>query len=225
MASVASYSASGAKSAAKASLDKAVFGLEVKSHGLLRDAYKAYLDNGRVNLAKTKTRGEVVGSTKKPWKQKGTGRARFGSKYNPIWRGGGITFGPTGEENYSKKLNLKAKRLAIKQALSLAAKEDKVKLIDKFEAKDNKTKNAVALLKKLETGRKTLLVVDNKDESLGRSTGNIPSLKVVSAKYLNVFDVMNADTVVITKKSLDDISEWLTDKKPAKTASKKEAEK
>lgn len=224
MASVTSYSATGAKSSAKATLDKNIFGLEVKSHGLLRDAYKAYLDNGRVNLARTKTRGEVVGSTKKPWKQKGTGRARFGSRYNPIWRGGGITFGPTGEENYSKKLNVKAKRLAIRQALSLAAKEDKVKLIEKFDVKDGKTKNAVTLLKKIEAGKKTLLVVDSKDANLIKATGNIPNLKAVSAQYLNVFDLVNADTVILTKKSIDVISEWLADKKPAKTP-KTEAQK
>jgi large subunit ribosomal protein L4 len=223
MANATSYSASGTKSSAKATLDKAVFGLEVKSHGLLRDAYKTYLDNGRINLARTKTRGEVVGSTKKPWKQKGTGRARFGSRYNPIWRGGGITFGPTGEENYSKKLNLKAKRLAIKQALSLSAQEDKIKLIDKFEAKDGKTKNAAALLKKIGTGKKTLLVVDHKEENLTKATGNIPALKLVNAKYLNVFDILNADTVIITKKSLEVISEWLAEK--TAKLSKAEAEK
>lgn len=226
MATAVNYSAAGVKSSAKTTLDKDVFGLDVKSHGLLRDAYKAYLDNGRINLARTKTRGEVVGSTKKPWKQKGTGRARFGSKYNPIWRGGGIVFGPTGEENYSKKLNLKAKRLAIKQALSLAAKEDKVKLLDKFEAKENKTKNAAALLKKIDAGKKTLLVVDKKDEAIERATKNIPSLKVVNAQYLNVFDIMNANNVVITKKSLDVISEWLTDKKkPVKPVKEAEAKK
>jgi large subunit ribosomal protein L4 len=90
MASVTSYSAAGVKSAAKVTLDKNVFAVEVKSHSLLKQAYHSYLDNSRTNLAQTKTRGEVIGSTKKPWKQKGTGRARFGSKYGPIWRGGGI---------------------------------------------------------------------------------------------------------------------------------------
>ncbi len=212
MASVTSYTAAGVKSGAKAALDKNVFGLEVKNHDLLGYAYQSYLANGRVNLAKTKTRGEVVGSTKKPWKQKGTGRARFGSRYNPIWRGGGITFGPTGNENYTKKLNLKAKRLATKQALSLAATEDRIKIIDKFDGGDGKVKKTAALLSKIEAKGKVLLVVDSKDKMINRSTGNIAGVKVTTGKYLNVYDILNSDNVVITKKSLDAISEWLADK-------------
>jgi large subunit ribosomal protein L4 len=215
MASVTSYSAAGVKSAAKANLDKSVFGLEVKSHGLLGHAYQAYLANGRTNLAKTKTRGEVAGSTRKPWKQKGTGRARFGSRYNPIWRGGGITFGPTGGENYSKKLNLKAKRLAVKQALSLAANEGKIKVIDKFDGGDGKTKKTAILLKKIEANGRILLVVETKTDTVIRSTANIANLKAVSAEYLNVYDVLNADSIVVTKKSLDVISDKLDSKKPA----------
>jgi len=218
MATALSYSAAGAKSAAKASLDKDIFGIEVKDHKLLREAYQSFLDNGRKNLAKTKTRGEVIGSTKKPWKQKGTGRARFGSKYNPLWRGGGIVFGPTGNENYSKKLNVKAKRLAIRQALSLSVAESNLKVIDSFDGKDGKVRKSVALLKKIDAKGKTLLVVDKKDDMVRRSVGNIAAVKAVDAKYLNVFDILNSDTVVITKKSLDIISEWLaTDsKKPVK---------
>lgn len=219
MATALSYTAAGAKSAAKTTLDKNIFGIEVKDHKLLREAYQSFLDNGRANLAKTKTRGQVVGSTKKPWKQKGTGRARFGSKYNPIWRGGGIVFGPTGNENYSKKLNVKAKRLAVKQALSLSVKEGSLKVIDSFDGKDGKVSKSVALLKKIDAKGKTLLVVDKKDDMVRRSVGNIADVKAVDAKYLNVFDVLNSDTVVITKKSLDIISEWLASdsKKPAKT--------
>lgn len=221
MPAVSAYSSSGAKSATKPSLDKSVFGLEVKNHGLLSYAYRSFLDNGRRNLAKTKTRGEVVGSTKKPWRQKGTGRARFGSKYNPIWRGGGITFGPTGNENYSKKLNQKAKHLAVKQALSLAAGEGRLKLIDNFEVKDGKSKKAAGLLKKIEAKGRILLVVDEKNDSLIRATNNLAGLKLVSAKYLNVFDILNADTLVVTSKSLGVISEWLSAK--ATTTKKKEA--
>src|SRR6202012_2575170 len=101
-------------------LSKDVFGVAAKNHELLKQAYVTYLANGRENLAITKTRGLVSGGGKKPWKQKGTGRARFGSTRNPIWTGGGIVFGPTGEENYIKQLNIKAKRVAIRQALTLA---------------------------------------------------------------------------------------------------------
>src|SRR5580698_5407729 len=96
---VPTFTASGAKATSPAKLDKVVFGVEIKNHDLLKQSYLAYLGNGRENIAVVKTRGQVRGSTIKPWRQKGTGRARFGSRYNPIWRGGGIVFGPTGNEN------------------------------------------------------------------------------------------------------------------------------
>jgi large subunit ribosomal protein L4 len=199
-------------------LEKNIFGLEVKNHGLLRYAYQSFLDNGRQNLAKTKTRGEVVGSTKKPWRQKGTGRARFGSRYNPIWRGGGITFGPTGNENYTKKINVKSKRLAVRQALSLATSEGKVKVIDNFDNKEGKVKKTAVLLKKIEANGKVLIVVDKKTDMITRATDNIADVNAVSAKYLNVFHILNADTVLISKKSLEILSDWLAvkTKAPAK---------
>src|SRR5580658_2933500 len=114
------YSASGVKASASTTLAKDIFAIDIKNHELVRAAYEAYLANGRANLAITKTRGLIRGGGRKPWRQKGTGRARFGSSRNPIWRGGGIVFGPTGEENYKRNLNVKAKRLAIRQSLSLA---------------------------------------------------------------------------------------------------------
>lgn len=217
---VIGYSKSGAKSSAKVSLDKQVFGVEVKSHGLLKSAYHAYLDNGRGNLARTKTRGEVIGSTKKPWKQKGTGRARFGSRYNPIWRGGGIIFGPTGNENYSKKLNKKAKRVAICQALTLAVKSDALSVIDDFVVSDGKTKSAEQLLAKVGAKRKTLVVAAKPDATTGRAVKNLPEIKLISAGYLNAYDILNADFVIVTKPALDEISSWLvsTTKPEAKTA-------
>ena len=102
-----------------AELNKDVFGLEVNNHELLKTAYDAYLANSRSSHAKTLKRGEVRGGGKKPWKQKGTGRARFGSTRNPIWRHGGVAFGRTGEENFTKKLSKNAKKVAVRQALSL----------------------------------------------------------------------------------------------------------
>src|SRR4029077_14780932 len=119
---VATYTKAGAKATTPAKLDKAVFGLDVKNHQLLKDAYLGYLAEGRSNNAVTKKRGLVSGGGRKPWAQKGTGNARFGSSRNPIWRGGGVAFGPTGKENYVRRLNLSAKRTALLQALSLAAK-------------------------------------------------------------------------------------------------------
>lgn len=206
---VATYTKSGTKASVAATLDKSVFAVEVPNHQLLKDAYVAYLANGRENLAVTKTRGDVSGGGKKPWKQKGTGRARFGSSRVPIWRGGGITFGPTGGENYTKKLTTAAKRTAIRQALTLASGANKVSVIEAFENKDGKTKSSVALLNKLGAERGVLLVVDEKTPELVKVTRNISYVKVVQAKYLNVYDVLNAHSILVTKPSLAIISDWL----------------
>lgn len=210
MPSVDTYTAAGVKSTSKITLDKNIFGLDVANHELLKNAYTAYLANGRTNLARTKTRGEVSGSTKKPWKQKGTGRARFGSKYNPIWRGGGVAFGPTGNENYSKKLTTASKRLAVCQSLSLAVKSGKVKVIDDFSVKDSKTKTAAKLLDKLGATNQTLIVMANKTSPEVRSTANISSVKLVQPNYLNAYDILNSDTILISKNVLDILKAWLT---------------
>ncbi|MGI9027227.1 MAG: 50S ribosomal protein L4 [Candidatus Saccharimonadales bacterium] len=202
------FTSKGAKATTPVKLDKEVFGIEVTNHQLLKDVYVAYLSNGRENNAVTKTRGLVSGGGKKPWKQKGTGRARFGSSRVPIWRGGGITFGPTGNENYTKKVNTKAKRVATRQALSLANEAGKISIIEAFDSK-GKVKPTVDLMSKLGANRRTLLVVDNKDDMVVRATRNVANLKVVQATYVSVFDVLNADKVIITKPSLDIISTWL----------------
>ncbi len=216
---VPTYTKAGAKATTAVNLDKTIFAVEVPNHQLLKDAYVAYLSNGRVNLAVTKTRGLVSGGGKKPWKQKGTGRARFGSSRVPIWRGGGITFGPTGEENYTKKMNIKAKRVAIRQALTLANEAKKVSVIESFENKDGKTKTSVALLNKLGANRSVLLVIEEKTPEIVKATRNIDYLKVVQAKYLNVFDILNAHKIVVTKPALTIISDWLG-QEPAKKEAK-----
>ncbi len=205
---IATYTKAGAKATTAAKLDKSVFGVEVKNHELLKLAYTAYLANGRDNLAQVKTRGLVSGGGRKPWKQKGTGRARFGSSRNPIWRGGGIVFGPTGEENYTKNLPTVAKRQAIRQALTLAATEGRVKVIETFETK-GKVAETAKLLTKLDVKGRTIIVVSQKDELTERATRNITNVKVVPAAYINVFDLLNSDTIVISNKSLDIISDWL----------------
>lgn len=212
------FTKAGAKATTAVSLDKAVFGVEIKSHQLLKDAYVTYLANGRENHAVTKTRGLVSGGGKKPWKQKGTGRARFGSSRVPIWRGGGITFGPTGNENYSKQMNIKAKRTAIRQALTLANDSKKVSVIEAIDIKDGKTKTAASLLAKLGADRSVLLVVDTKTPELENATRNISFVKLVQAKYLNVFDVMNAHNILIVKSALPIISDWLGAEAPKKEA-------
>jgi large subunit ribosomal protein L4 len=205
----ATYTKSGAAATTAAKLDKSVFGIEVKNHELLKQAYVAYLANGRENRAVTKTRGLVSGGGRKPWKQKGTGRARFGSTRNPIWRGGGIAFGPTGQENYRKEMNVKAKRLAIRQALSVAASENKVVVIEDFVLKQGKTNEMVALLTKLKATKNVLVVVENKTDELVRASNNLDYVKVVQAKYVNTYDAMNADSIIFTTAALDIVSEWL----------------
>lgn len=209
MASVATYTKTGAKATSAAKLDQAVFGIVPTDHTLLHQVYTAYLANGRENFAVTKTRGMVSGGGRKPWKQKGTGRARFGSTRNPIWTGGGIAFGPTGEENYKKQVNVKAKRQAIRQALSLSAQANKVIVLEDVTSTEGKTSELATLLTKVGATKKVLLVVEHKTPELVRASGNLTNVKLVQATYVNVYDVMNADSVVVTNASLTAISSWL----------------
>jgi large subunit ribosomal protein L4 len=206
---VPTFTKSGTKAATAAKLDASVFGVMPENHDLLKLAYTAYLANGRENLANTKTRGLVRGGGRKPHKQKGTGRARAGSSRSPIWRGGGITFGPTGEENYRQKMHVGAKRQALRQALSLSADEGRIRVIETFECKDGKVAKTAALLEKFDAKGSVLLVVSQKDDLVERATRNLSNVKAVQANYLNVYDIMNADTLVVSQKSLDIVNEWL----------------
>jgi large subunit ribosomal protein L4 len=190
-------------------LDKKVFAAQVKNHDLLKLAYNAYLAEGRSAGAKTKKRGEVRGGGIKPRPQKGTGRARSGSIRNPLWVGGGITFGPTGEENYTLKVSTRTKRAALRQALTLAAKEDKVIVIEDFVVTSGKTKDAVKLLSRLGAGGRILIAVDNLNDKAQIALRNIPNIKLTQVNYLTVYDILNADKVVINKPALQHVSEWL----------------
>lgn len=205
----ATFTKTGAKAATSAKLDKTVFEVLPTNQVLMKDAYVAYLANGRSNLASTKTRGQVSGGGRKPWRQKGTGRARVGSSRNPIWRGGGVVFGPSGNENYAKRMNTKAKRQALRQALSLAAKEGKIRIIESFDCKEGKVSQTVELLRKIDTKGRVLLAVSQKDDLVERATGNLPDVKAVHAAYLNVFDVSNADTIVLSETALAEVTKWL----------------
>ncbi len=188
-------------------LPEEVFAVEVNNHELLKLAYDSYLANSRLSSATTKTRGEVRGGGKKPWKQKGTGRARFGSSRNPIWRGGGVVFGPRGNENYTKKLTTQSKRLAVKQALTLASKAQKVHVMDVKTT--GKTVEIVKFLADNKFERKTLIVVDAKTPELLRATNNIQNVLLVSTKYLNVYHILNADHIVLSTASLPTLKSWL----------------
>ena len=210
MSGPATYTKAGTKAATAAKLDKAVFGVSPDNHELLKAAYVTYMANGRDNLAVVKTRGLVRGGGKKPWKQKGTGRARFGSSRVPIWRGGGITFGPTGQENYSKQLNVKAKRLAIRQALSLASDAGKLIVIENLVSKEGKTAELSKLLAKIEASRSVLIVVEHKTPELTRASQNLPGVKLVSAHYVNVFDTLNADKIIFSQPALALTTAWLS---------------
>ena len=191
-------------------LAKDVFAVDVNNHELLKVAYDAYLANARLSSATTKRRGEVRGGGKKPWKQKGTGRARFGSSRNPIWRGCGLVFGPLGIEYYTKKISPKSKRGALRQALSLANKAGKFVITDVTAT--GKTKDIVTFLakNKLENTRRVLLVVDAKTPELIRSAKNIQAVELVSAKYLSVFHILNADKIVLTPAAVKVVTDWLS---------------
>lgn len=206
--SVSTYTSSGAKSTVATKLNKDIFETEVTSHELLKQAYVAYMANGRLNLAKTLKRGQVSGGGRKPWRQKGTGNARTGSIRNPIWRGGGITFGPSGNENYSKKMNVRAKRQALRQALTIANREKNFIILDEFKI-NGKVKDTVVLLNKIGASRKTILVVDELNDLVLRSTNNLVDVYPVNVRNLSVVDILDANTIVISKKSLEIINEWL----------------
>lgn len=195
---------------AETKLNPAVFNLEVENHELIKLAYDVYLANSRSSHAKTLKRGEVRGGGKKPWKQKGTGRARFGSTRNPIWRHGGVAFGRTGNENFTKKLSKSAKKQAVAQALSLKNNENVVKVLTKPVECSGKTKDAVRILKseKLENSY-VLFVANEKTPEILRSFNNLPTVKVVRPTYLNVFDIMNADAILFEPAAVKSAEEWL----------------
>ncbi|MGB4761729.1 MAG: 50S ribosomal protein L4 [Candidatus Saccharimonas sp.] len=194
---------------AKATLPKDVFGVDVPNHELLKLAYDAFLANSRTASATTKTRGEVRGGGKKPWKQKGTGRARFGSTRNPIWRHGGIVFGPRGNENYTIKVSKTSKQVALRQALTLASEAKKIVVTDIKTT--GKTAEIVKFLasQKFHEDAKVLLVVDEKTPELLRATNNLQNALLVRANYLSVYYILNADNIVITPAALKVVEAWL----------------
>jgi len=193
-----------------AELNKDIFGLAVKNHELVKLAYDAYLANSRCSHAKTLKRGEVRGGGKKPWKQKGTGRARFGSTRNPIWRHGGVAFGRTGNENFTKKISKSAKLLAVRQALSMKNADKAIFTLDKNIKLTGKTKDAVKVLEDMKLEDKNVLaVVLEKTPEVLRSTNNLSNLKLVRATYLNVFDILNADAIVFSEAALKATENWL----------------
>ena len=191
-------------------LNDSVWAIEPNQQAMF-DAVMVYRSNSRQATAKTKTRSEVRGGGKKPWRQKGTGRARQGSIRAPQWRGGGIVFGPTGEQNYNIKMNKKVRTLALKSALSFKNSEKALTVVDQFAFEDYRTKEMISCLDKLNATGKTLVVVteDTVNEQAWLSSCNIQTVYFIYAWEINVYDLLNCDTLIVTEKAIQDIEEVL----------------
>lgn len=188
-------------------LSEDVFGVK-SNNSLVHDVYVALMANQRQANAHTKTQADRAGSGRKPWKQKGTGRARTGSVRNPIWKKGGIVFGPTSDKNYSKKINKKANALAIKTVLSEKARSESVIVFDKIESKDKKTKDvAVAFDKVGILGGKNLLVLSEIEKEAYIYSKNIERVSVVPVSSLNVMDMLNNKNLVLSEESIKYLEE------------------
>ena len=194
------YQQSGAK---KGSLDvsDAMFKVVVNDE-LIRLSVIRQLANRRQASAHVKTRAEVRGGGKKPWRQKGTGRARFGSSRNPIWRGGGIAFGPRNVLNFSIEMPKKARRSALFSCLSQKAADSKVFALDSYKVDNPKTKDFAAMVKKLPSGRNLLIVLEKKDEVIEKSASNLPNVKTILVDYLNPHDLLSHDNIMFMEPSL-----------------------
>ena len=203
MANVAVYNMEG-KEVDKIELNDSIFGVEINEH-LVHMAVLQQLANKRQGTQKAKTRSEVRGGGRKPWRQKGTGHARQGSTRSPQWTGGGVVFAPT-PRDYSFKLNKKEKRAALKSALTSRVVENKFVVVDELKLDEIKTKKFVEVLKNLNV-EKALVVLNDMDEKVIASASNIPTVKTTQTNEINVFDVLKYDTVVVTKAAVATIEE------------------
>jgi large subunit ribosomal protein L4 len=197
MASVKIYNQEGKETGAL-ELNPKFFGLKADA-GLVHEVVVAQQANARRAIAHTKNRGEVSGGGKKPWRQKGTGRARQGSIRSPQWVGGGIVFGPRNTRNFSVKVNRQVKQKALFMALSDKVLDGKFLVLEAFQPKEIKTKFAAELLQKLPLGRRTLMVIPKSDPALMRMVRNLPQVKLVTVNSLNLVDVLNHPTLLFWK--------------------------
>ena len=188
-------------------LNEAVFGIEPNKQALFDMVLlqRASLGQG---THKVKNRTEVSGGGKKPWRQKGTGRARQGSIRAPQWRGGGVVFGPT-PRSYKFKLNRKVRRLALKSALSTKIIDNEFMALEAIKFDAPKTKEMVKVLANLDAPTKTLIVVDEIDENVARSANNIPGVKLLDARRVNVYDILNSDKLIMTEAAIKSVEEVL----------------
>ena len=194
------------KKVGEVKLNDALFGLEVKQY-VLHDVVKMQLANRRAGTASTKTRSEVRGGGAKPWRQKGTGRARAGTRNSPIWRGGGTTFGPK-PRDYSYKLPKKVRKLGLRMALSTRFSEANMVVLDAFNLDDIKTKKFLEIMKKLEIDN-GLIVIPERNENLEKSSRNVQGFKVISSAGLNVYDVLLHRRLVLLQPCLDQLEKRL----------------
>lgn len=185
-------------------LAAAVFGAKIVPH-LIHEAVVSMRSNARRSTAHTKTRGEIRGGGKKPWKQKGTGRARHGSIRSPIWRGGGITFGPRNDRNYSKKMNAQARKIALFGALSDKAGSGNIIVLDDFKSEKLKTKEMFKMLTALNIKFPALLVIPKADKTVKKIAQNIKDVTINTADNLHLFDILKAKNIVIIKKAIEEI--------------------
>lgn len=204
MPKVALYDMSGAQIGELDLLDN-VFGIK-PNEAVLHQFVKMQLANKRVGTSSTKTRAEVSGSGKKPWRQKGTGRARAGHKRSPIWKGGGIAFGPK-PRDYSFKMPRKLRRLAMRSALSSKVLDNNIIVVDKLSLEEPKTKQMVQTLEALQAGRKTLVVTTGDEQNVMKSARNIPGVKPLGVDFINVYDLLNYETLLITRDAVARVEE------------------
>ena len=203
MANVSVYNMEG-KEVGTIELNDAVFGVKVNEH-LVHMAVVQHLANKRQGTQKAKTRAEVSGGGRKPWRQKGTGHARQGSTRAPQWKGGGVVFAPV-PRDYSFKMNKKEKRAALKSALTSKVQDSKLIVVDELKFDEIKTKKFVAVMNNLNV-QKGLVVMAEKDNNVVLSARNLPTMETTMVNTINVYDIMNAKTVVLTKDAVAKIEE------------------
>ncbi|MBI5206635.1 MAG: 50S ribosomal protein L4 [Candidatus Firestonebacteria bacterium] len=190
-------------------LSEDIFAVSGKK-SILYDVVRMQRSNSRQGNASTKNRAEVNKTGKKPWKQKGTGRARAGSAGSPIWKGGGIVFGPR-PRDYSYALPKKVRELAVKMALSEKLKSNEIVIVEDIKMPEIKTKNFCRILKNLQLENDNILIVlQKKDENIIKSTRNLPKLRTITAECLNVYDILRADKILITKDALNKVQEVIS---------------
>jgi large subunit ribosomal protein L4 len=205
------YTSDGAKKGTK-TLPAELFGVEINV-GLMHDAATRQQANSRVVTAATKTRSNVKGGGAKPWRQKGTGRARQGSIRSAQWRGGGVIFGPDQDRNYSKQMPKKMRRKALLSALSARANDKIIAGLESFENDTPKTKMIADLFQKIGYGRNVLIVIGSSNPMLEKSVRNLQNVKLIRANYLNIVDIMSADHILFVADALEKAQEIFSPKK------------